>query len=75
VLGEEHPATRNSMNDLALLYDRRGKYAEAEKLLTKLVEMKNRILGENDPSTLSTMYDLAISFTSTNATMRRPSHC
>jgi tetratricopeptide (TPR) repeat protein len=34
-LGEEHPETLRTMRDLALLYTRQGKYAQAESLLRK----------------------------------------
>jgi hypothetical protein len=32
VLGEEHPNTLASMNNLALVYNDQGRYDEAEKL-------------------------------------------
>jgi tetratricopeptide (TPR) repeat protein len=37
VLGEKHPDTLNSMDDLAALYRYLGKYAQAEPLYTKVV--------------------------------------
>ena len=40
VLGEEHPETLTTMNNLAELYVNQGKYAQAEPLYTKVLEVR-----------------------------------
>ena len=60
VLGEEHPDTLASMNNLAVLYLDQGKYAEAEPLLVKALEVGRRVLGEEHPDTLVSMNNLAV---------------
>jgi tetratricopeptide (TPR) repeat protein/tRNA A-37 threonylcarbamoyl transferase component Bud32 len=58
VLGEEHPDTLTTIDELAFLYGHEGKYLEAEKLTAKVLEARRRVLGEDHPDTLSTMSDL-----------------
>ena len=53
VLGEEHPNTLESMNNLAGLYMNQGKFAQAEPLLVKALEVSRRVLGEEHPDTLT----------------------
>jgi tetratricopeptide (TPR) repeat protein len=59
VLGEEHPNTLKTMNNLAFLYSGRGKYEDAEKLCTKTLEIKKRVLGDEHPVTLISIHNLA----------------
>jgi hypothetical protein len=59
VLGEEHPETLSSMNNLAGLYQDQGKYDLAEPLFVKTLEAKRRVLGEEHPNTIRSMDDLA----------------
>ena len=47
------------MCNLANTYGRLGKYADAEKLQIKVLDMRNRLLGEAHPDTISSMGDLA----------------
>jgi tetratricopeptide (TPR) repeat protein len=56
-LGEEDPTTLVSRADLAELYDRQGKDAEA--LYVTVLEVRRRTLGEEHPDTLSTIGSLA----------------
>ncbi|MEO1376564.1 MAG: tetratricopeptide repeat protein [Cyanobacteria bacterium J06635_10] len=51
-LGENHPDTATSLNDLANLYSRQGKYEQAEPLYIQAVEIVERVLGTNHPSTV-----------------------
>ena len=44
-LGEEHPDTIRAMNNLANTYWNLRKYADAEKLGIKVLDMTNRLLG------------------------------
>jgi tetratricopeptide (TPR) repeat protein len=48
------------MNNLALLYKVQGKYARAEPLFSKVVELKQRVLDQEHPSTLISMNNLAL---------------
>ncbi|HLN27317.1 MAG TPA: tetratricopeptide repeat protein [Gemmataceae bacterium] len=59
VLGEEHPDTLASMNDLAVLYQAQGQFAKAEQLYSKTVEIRRRVQGEEHPDTLGSMNNLA----------------
>ncbi len=59
VLGEEHPSTLVSMNNLALVYSRQGRYDEAEPLYLQTLEIRQRVLGEEHPDTLRSMNNLA----------------
>ena len=59
VLGEEHPNTLGTMNNLAQIYGFQGKYGEAETLYIKVQEVARRTLGEEHQNTLITMSNLA----------------
>jgi tetratricopeptide (TPR) repeat protein len=58
-LGEEHPSVAASLNNLALLYDSQGRYAEAEPLYQQALEMTKRLLGEEHPSVATSLNNLA----------------
>jgi tetratricopeptide (TPR) repeat protein len=58
VLGEEHSETLGSMNNLAVLYRGKGRYAESERLYLKTLEIQKRVLGEEHRSTLGTITNL-----------------
>ncbi|MHC4526689.1 MAG: tetratricopeptide repeat protein, partial [Planctomycetota bacterium] len=62
VLGEEHPETLKSMNNLARIYCvHGGRYREAEVLLLKSLETSRRLLGEaHHETTLICMDYLAL---------------
>jgi tetratricopeptide (TPR) repeat protein len=51
ILGEEHPDTATSLNNLATLYQDQGKYAEAEPLLVRALAICERVLGKAHPLT------------------------
>ena len=53
VLGEGHPSTLTSMNNLAFTWESQGRRAEAINLMEKCVDLRNRILGADHPATLS----------------------
>ncbi|KAG7432247.1 Kinesin light chain [Fusarium oxysporum f. sp. raphani] len=57
VLGEEHPDTLMSMNNLALTYRNQGRWKETEELLVRGIETTKR--GEEHPDTLISMANLA----------------
>jgi tetratricopeptide (TPR) repeat protein len=51
VLGAEHPDTGSSLNNLAGLYVRRGKYEQAEPLYEQALALSQRVLGAEHPTT------------------------
>ena len=59
ILGEEHPDTIWAMGNLAITYDSLGKYADAEKLQIKVLDMRNRLFGKEHPDIISAMNNLA----------------
>ena len=46
VLGEEHPDTLRSANNLALSLSDQWKYADAERINREMLEVRRRVLGE-----------------------------
>src|SRR5262249_16388347 len=52
--------TANSYNNLALLLNSVGKYAEAEPLFRKALEIRRRALGEDHPDTAASYDGLAV---------------
>jgi hypothetical protein len=49
VLGPDHPDTLYSMSNLASVYRRQGKYAQAEALHSQTLEVRRRVLGAEHP--------------------------
>ncbi|KAL5638876.1 hypothetical protein ACGC1H_003289 [Rhizoctonia solani] len=62
ILGEEHPDTLCSMNNLASTYSDLGRYDEAEQLQVQVLDTRKRILGEEHPDTLCSMNNLASTY-------------
>ena len=60
ILCEAHPGTLSSVNRLTELKVDQGKYAQAEPLLTKVLNGKRRVLGQEHPKTLISMNNLAL---------------
>ena len=58
-LGEDHPETAESYNNLATLLDIQGRYAEAEPLYRKALDIDRRVLGEDHPETARGYKNLA----------------
>jgi tetratricopeptide (TPR) repeat protein len=58
VLGEEHPATLNSISFLGYCLQNIGKTPEAEPLIREGLEKNRRILGEEHPETLTALGNL-----------------
>ncbi|KAI6480714.1 hypothetical protein MCOR13_011076 [Pyricularia oryzae] len=59
VLGPENPSTFASMNNLASVLDRQGKYEEAEQMHRKTLALYKKVLGPENPSTFTSMGNLA----------------
>jgi tetratricopeptide (TPR) repeat protein len=51
VLGAEHPETAQSLNNLALLYAREGRYEQAEPLYQRALAICEKRLGAEHPHT------------------------
>ncbi|KAK8009195.1 kinesin light chain [Apiospora marii] len=60
VLGHEHPDTLGSMNNLANVLDRQGKYVEAEEMHRQTLALRETVLGREHPDTLDSVNALAI---------------
>ncbi|MFC1604590.1 tetratricopeptide repeat protein [Planctomycetota bacterium] len=57
-LGEDHPDTLESKNDLAVLYKEQVRYAEAESLLLDAVGGRHLKLGDKHPHTIKSFNTL-----------------
>jgi Tfp pilus assembly protein PilF len=51
VLGPTHPEVANSLNNLGWLYYDQGKYADAEPLLQRALNIFEEVLGSEHPTT------------------------
>ena len=58
-MGDKHPDTLGSMNNLAALLDDMGKRDEVEPLNRECLAAKKETLGDKHPSTLASMKNLA----------------
>ena len=57
-LGDVHPATLESKNDLAVLYEDQAQYNKAEPLFIEALEGRRHKLGDKHPDTLESMNNL-----------------
>jgi tetratricopeptide (TPR) repeat protein len=64
VLGPRHPDTLNSLNNLASLYQRQGRYREAEPLYREALQARREVLGPRHPATLVSLNNLAFLYDS-----------
>jgi tetratricopeptide (TPR) repeat protein len=62
VLGQEHPETLASINNLASTYRNQGRWKEAEELETQVLETRKRVLGQEHPDTLRSINNLASTY-------------
>ncbi|WQF90432.1 Putative tetratricopeptide-like helical domain superfamily [Colletotrichum destructivum] len=60
VLGPENPPLLNSINNLAEVLQRQGKYDEAEQMHRQTLELREKVLGPGNPSTFVSMDNLAL---------------
>ncbi|KAF8533565.1 hypothetical protein BDD12DRAFT_864548 [Trichophaea hybrida] len=60
VLGDNHPDTLTSMNNLSLVLSKQGQWKEAEELQMQVIDMSKRVLGDEHPDTLTSIANLAI---------------
>jgi eukaryotic-like serine/threonine-protein kinase len=61
-LGDDHPDTLQSMNNLSVLYLQQGDAPRAEPLFARILEVRRRLLGEENPDTLISMNNLAATY-------------
>jgi tetratricopeptide (TPR) repeat protein len=59
-LGPNHPDIAQSLNNLALLYRKLGKYSQAEPLYRRALSISERQLGPNHPDTAQILNNLAL---------------
>jgi len=59
VLGENHPDTANSYNNVAYNLEAQGKAAEAGPLFQKALDIRRKILGEDHPDTATSYNNVA----------------
>lgn len=59
-LGQEHPDTLGTMEGLARVYWRQGRYEKAQLLFTQTVKGRRKVLGEEHSDTLYSMNALAM---------------
>ena len=58
-MGDDHPNTATSLNNLAFVYESQGRYGEAEPLLQQALEIRRRVLGNDHPNTATSLNNLA----------------
>jgi tetratricopeptide (TPR) repeat protein len=55
-----HPLVANSLHNLATLYRDQGRYAEAEPLFQRALQIREQQFGPEHPETAETIHDLAV---------------
>ncbi len=64
-LGEEHPDTLRSLNNLGVVLRVLKRYDEAEPIYIKTLELRKLILGAEHPETLSSLNNLGVLYRNT----------
>ena len=59
-MGDRHPLTLASLNNLALLYYSQGKYDAAEQLYKECLASRKEVLGDRHPDTQQSLNNLAM---------------
>ncbi|GAB1521159.1 hypothetical protein RhiTH_004250 [Rhizoctonia solani] len=62
VLGDRHPDTLTSMNNLATTYGDLGRLEEARALQVEVLDARKQVLGDRHPHTLTSMSNLATTY-------------
>jgi hypothetical protein len=60
LLGDSHPDTLLSMDNLAFTYQNMKRWVEAETLLTEALATRKRVLGESHPETMQNTHKLLL---------------
>ena len=58
-LGADHPEVARTLNDMATLYARQGKTAEAERAFQRALAIREEALGPDHPDVAETLEDYA----------------
>jgi len=64
LLGDAHPKTIASMNEMGYLLVSQGKRSEAEQFFREALEKRRRVLGEEHPDTLKSINNMGFLLTS-----------
>jgi hypothetical protein len=59
VLGRDHPDVARSLNNLADLYERQGRYADAQLLYQRALSIREQAVGPDHPDTATSLNNLA----------------
>ena len=59
VLGRDHPDVARSLNNLADLYQREGRYADSEPLFNRALSIREQAAGALHPDTIASVNNLA----------------
>lgn len=59
-LGENHQAVAATLNNLAVLYGKRGKFKEAEPLCKRALEIREKVFGHDHPDVAKQLNNLAL---------------
>ena len=60
VLGDKHPDTLSSMQNLAFSLQSQARHEEALTLMERCVQLRQRVLGEQHPDTQSSLNTLEV---------------
>jgi serine/threonine protein kinase/Tfp pilus assembly protein PilF len=58
VLGDDHPRTLESVNDMACVLQEQGKFAEAQALFQQLIDARRRVLGPDHEDTVGALNNM-----------------
>jgi tetratricopeptide (TPR) repeat protein len=58
VLGDDHPATLNSINNMGFVLQAQRKLVDAEPLYREALDRRRRVLGDDHPDTLSSVNNM-----------------
>ncbi|KAH8827392.1 hypothetical protein DL96DRAFT_1556469 [Flagelloscypha sp. PMI_526] len=61
-IGNDHPDTLTSMENLALTCSDRSRYQDARELSEQALKLRKQILGNEHPDTLTSMNNLAVTY-------------
>ena len=59
-LAGNHPGVATTLNNLSVLYCKRGRYKEAKPLCKRALEIRERVLGKSHPDVAKQLNNLAL---------------
>jgi len=72
-LGEQHPESATSYDELAINLHAQGKYGEAQLLYEKALDLRKKLLGEEHPDTATSYNNVAMNLNAQGKYPARPS--